>query len=194
MHAFDMAAIAEATGSVISAVLFGALAGAGVLPFPRQAFEGAIKRGGVGIKASLAAFTAGFEATTAGAATVKTPAATLPPPTLDGQDSDETPTKASPHKPIPAELLQEAEMFPAGARAIIRAGIERTADYQGLGYARLYLDRLAPIAEADTDGRLTRRDRAPARARHGVRGHDPRRRAEDPPLALRARARGSARQ
>ena len=64
MHAFDMAAIAEATGSVISAVLFGALAGAGVLPFPRQAFEGAIKRGGVGIKASLAAFTAGFEATT----------------------------------------------------------------------------------------------------------------------------------
>ena len=75
MHAFDMAAIAEATGSVISAVLFGTIAGAGVLPFPRQAFEGAIKRGGVGIKASLAAFTAGFEATTAGVATVKTPAA-----------------------------------------------------------------------------------------------------------------------
>ncbi len=66
MHAFDMAAIAEATGSVISAVLFGAIAGAGVLPFPRQAFEGAIRRGGKGIQASLAAFTAGFEATTAG--------------------------------------------------------------------------------------------------------------------------------
>jgi len=39
-------------GSVISAVLFGALAGAGVLPFPRQAFEGAIKRGGKGIRSS----------------------------------------------------------------------------------------------------------------------------------------------
>jgi len=48
MHAFDMAAIADATGSVISAVLLGAVAGAGVLPFPRQAFEGAIKRGGKG--------------------------------------------------------------------------------------------------------------------------------------------------
>ena len=35
--AFDMAALAEATGSVISAVLFGALAGAGALPFPRTA-------------------------------------------------------------------------------------------------------------------------------------------------------------
>jgi hypothetical protein len=41
MHGFDMAAIAQATGSVISAVLLGAVAGAGVLPFPRHAFEGA---------------------------------------------------------------------------------------------------------------------------------------------------------
>src|SRR5947209_6506582 len=89
MHAFDMAAIAEAMGSVISAVLFGALAGASVLPFPRQAFEGAIKRGGVGIKTSLAAFTAGFEAVTSAAPATSAPKATiLPPPTLDGQDAD----------------------------------------------------------------------------------------------------------
>jgi indolepyruvate ferredoxin oxidoreductase beta subunit len=154
MHAFDMAAIAEATGSVISSVLFGAIAGAGVLPFPRQAFEGAIKRGGKGIAASLAAFTAGFEATTAGVATVKTPAANLPPPTLDGQDADETPTRGTQYRPIPAELLGEADKFPDGARAIVRAGIARTADYQGLAYVRLYLDRLAPIASADKDGRL----------------------------------------
>jgi indolepyruvate ferredoxin oxidoreductase beta subunit len=154
MHAFDMAGIAEATGSMISAVLFGAIAGAGVLPFPRQAFEGAIRRGGKGIQASLAAFTAGFEATTSGTVTVKTPSTTMPPPTLDGQDSDETPTTGTEFQPIPAELLREAEKFPAGARAIIRAGIERTADYQGLDYAKLYLARLAPIATADADGRL----------------------------------------
>ena len=154
MHAFDMAAIAEATGSVISAVLFGAIAGAGVLPFPRPAFEAAIKRGGKGIQASLAAFTAGFEATTAGATMVQTPSANLPPPTLDGQDSDETSTKLSRHKPVPSELLRDAERFPASGRAVIRAGIERTVDYQGIGYARLYLDRLAAIAQADTDGRL----------------------------------------
>jgi indolepyruvate ferredoxin oxidoreductase beta subunit len=154
MHAFDMAGIAEATGSMISAVLFGAIAGAGVLPFPRQAFEGAIKRGGKGIQASLAAFTAGFEATTSGTVVVKAPAVTLPPPTLDGQDSDETPAKGAQFQPIPAELLAEAETFPAGARAVIRVGIERTADYQGLDYAKLYLSRLAPIAAADTDGRL----------------------------------------
>ena len=43
--AFDMAALADATGSVLSAVLFGALAGSSALPFPRAAFEAAIRRG-----------------------------------------------------------------------------------------------------------------------------------------------------
>ena len=49
--AFDMAAIAEATRSPINAVLFGALAGAGALPFGRPAFEAAIRRGRVGVEA-----------------------------------------------------------------------------------------------------------------------------------------------
>jgi indolepyruvate ferredoxin oxidoreductase beta subunit len=142
MHAFDMAAIAEAMGSVISAVLFGAIAGAGVLPFPRQAFEGAIKRGGVGVAASLAAFTAGFEATTAPAAPV--PAAK---PT-------EAPASKAEGRALPAELMQAAEKFAAPARTIVRVGIERTADYQGPAYAQHYLERLAPISAADRDGRL----------------------------------------
>ncbi|MGA7611983.1 MAG: 2-oxoacid:acceptor oxidoreductase family protein, partial [Xanthobacteraceae bacterium] len=74
-YAFDMAALAEASGSVISAVLFGALAGARALPFERPAFEAAIRRGGVGIQASLTAFTAGFEAALAGTtAPVRAPA------------------------------------------------------------------------------------------------------------------------
>jgi len=42
---FDMAAAAEEAGSVISAVLFGALAGTGVLPFARAQFEATIARG-----------------------------------------------------------------------------------------------------------------------------------------------------
>ncbi len=72
--AFDMAALAEATGSVLSAVLFGALAGSGALPFPRTAFEAAIRRGGVGVTGSLAAFGAGFEAARAGDAAIAAPA------------------------------------------------------------------------------------------------------------------------
>src|ERR1700732_4295494 len=51
--AFDMAALADATGSVVGAVLFGTLAGSGALPFPRMAFEAAIRRGGGGGHARL---------------------------------------------------------------------------------------------------------------------------------------------
>jgi len=39
---FDMEALALKHGSVISATMFGALAGADVLPFPREAFEAVI--------------------------------------------------------------------------------------------------------------------------------------------------------
>ena len=56
-----MAAIAEHTGSVVSAALFGALAGSGALPFPREAYEATIRAAGVGVEASLRAFAAARE-------------------------------------------------------------------------------------------------------------------------------------
>src|ERR1700723_53522 len=61
----DFARVAAATGSVISAPLFGALATSGALPFSRGQFEEAIRRGGVGVTASLAAFAAGVAASSA---------------------------------------------------------------------------------------------------------------------------------
>jgi len=57
----DFAALAQ--GSVISASLFGALAATDELPFTRQQFEDAIRRGDVGVDASLRAFAAGWGAT-----------------------------------------------------------------------------------------------------------------------------------
>lgn len=59
VHA-DFAAIAREAGSVISAALFGALAATAALPFERAQFEDAIRRGGVGVDASLRAFAAGW--------------------------------------------------------------------------------------------------------------------------------------
>ena len=46
--AADFDALAIRSGSVISASLFGALAGSGALPFAREAFEAAIRGGGQG--------------------------------------------------------------------------------------------------------------------------------------------------
>jgi len=58
---FDMRKLAQESGTVINAVLFGAMAGSGVLPLPRAACEQAIRRGGRGAEASLRGFAAGFE-------------------------------------------------------------------------------------------------------------------------------------
>lgn len=127
----DMAQLAESTGSVISAVLFGALAGANALPMQRMAFEAAIRRGGVGVKESLAAFGAGYVAATEG---------------IQPKAAEPVVTHVS---AVLAPLMAEASAYPEPARSYIRAGIERTADYQDAAYARAYLDRLKPVAEAE---------------------------------------------
>ena len=115
----DMAQLAEATGSMISAVLFGALAGSQVLPMQRMAFEAAIRRGGVGVKESVAAFSAGFAA-------------------AEGVQAEAKPDVAAATHPASAlaPLLAEADAFAEPARTYLRAGIERTADYQDAAYAR----------------------------------------------------------
>src|SRR2546421_6890436 len=58
---FDMRKLAQENGTVINAVLFGAMAGSGVLPLRREACEAAIRKSGRGAEASLRGFTAGYE-------------------------------------------------------------------------------------------------------------------------------------
>ncbi|HEX2332923.1 MAG TPA: indolepyruvate oxidoreductase subunit beta family protein [Burkholderiales bacterium] len=58
---FDMHKLAQESGTVINAVLFGAMAGSGVLPLSREACEQAIRRGGRGAEASLRGFAAGYD-------------------------------------------------------------------------------------------------------------------------------------
>ena len=58
---FDMRKLAQENGTVINAVLFGAMAGSGVLPVSREACEQAIRHGGRGAEASLRGFAAGHD-------------------------------------------------------------------------------------------------------------------------------------
>jgi indolepyruvate ferredoxin oxidoreductase, beta subunit len=58
--AFDLAALAEQHGTMVSATMFGALAGAGVLPWDRAASEAVVGSGGRA-KASVAGFAAAHE-------------------------------------------------------------------------------------------------------------------------------------
>ena len=73
---FDMRKLAQENGTVINAVLFGAMAGSGVLPLSREACEQAIRHGGRGAEASLRGFAAGYEIA---AGSRKPPAEAAPP-------------------------------------------------------------------------------------------------------------------
>jgi len=135
---FDMAQVAEESGSVISAVLFGALAGAGVLPFGRAQFEATIERGGVGVKASLRAFAAGFNCA------VQDPV--RPEPVEGPASTGSARTEIPPRDPQVRSLLARVhDEFPQAARTILIEGLRRLIDYQDVAYAAQYLDRLARL-------------------------------------------------
>jgi indolepyruvate ferredoxin oxidoreductase beta subunit len=138
---FDMAQAAEDAGSVISAVLFGALAGTGVLPFSRAQFEATIERGGVGVKPSLKAFGAAYRR-----ANESEPLQDAPAPV------EEPPTPAVRDARVRAVLVRIDNSFPAGARGVLIEGVRRLVDYQDPAYAELYLDRLARIAQLPSQG------------------------------------------
>ena len=59
--ALDMDAAAQATSSAISAVMLGATAASGALPFAREAYEDTIRKSGITVEANLKGFGAGFE-------------------------------------------------------------------------------------------------------------------------------------
>jgi indolepyruvate ferredoxin oxidoreductase, beta subunit len=139
---FDMEATAQGAGSAISAVMLGALAGAKRLPIPREAFEAAIRAEGKSVEANLRGFTAGIEAVEHGGATAET-----------------SRKRHAPAKPDLGGLERTAsETMPAAALDVVHEGLRRLAAYQDTHYARLYLDRLGAIRDADrrlaTEGRL----------------------------------------
>ena len=95
---FDMRELALANGTVINAVLFGAMAGSGALPLSREACEAAIRAGGRGAEASLRGFAAGFGiaagAPAGGAAAAGRPRA----PARQAGGSRRAPPPGTPHR------------------------------------------------------------------------------------------------
>ena len=145
----DFDALAIRNGSVISATLFGALAGSGALPFPREAYEDAIRAGGKGVEASLRAFAAGFDQASAGAGETTTssiPAAAIP--DVVGPDRLSRGWQS---------LTERAQKLPPAAVEMAQAGLKKVVQFQDLAYGSDYLDRLEKVVASDKgDGRLTR--------------------------------------
>ena len=128
----DMDALAKQSGSIINAVMLGAIAGCGRLPLRLEQFEAAIREDGKAVDSNLKGFRAGYDAARA---------------KLQPAKPSEKKKKAA---ATPAFVEHEvARTFPAVAQTVGLEGIRRLINYQNVAYGRLYLDRLRPVITDD---------------------------------------------
>jgi indolepyruvate ferredoxin oxidoreductase beta subunit len=134
---FDMDAAATSSGAVISAVILGAIAASGALPFARAAFEDAIRRDGRAVQANLHGFAAGYDG------------AQHPAPA----DEDDKPAPRAEGPNGEALLARVADELPEPVQCFASHGALRALDFQDAAYANEYLDRLKLVIEYDCDAR-----------------------------------------
>ena len=162
-HLLDMAAITRDSGTIVSAVMLGALAASGALPIPREAYEAVVRGSSVGAAASLRGFGRAFDTVArsdavactdapahaepvahsdAGAPTVGVARAEGAAPAC-GPDESAAPAGAA---GLPPEV---AGRFPKSLHTMLAIGRARVLEYQGAAYASLYDDRLAGVLAAE---------------------------------------------
>ena len=133
-HVLDMAALTRQAGTVVSAVMLGCIAASGLLPCAREAYHDVLAGDSASARASRKGFDLGFEAITRQREQQRYLDALLAAP-------------AAPSAPaLPAEV---AAAFPADVHEVLALGHARLIDYQGAAYARLYLQRLQAVLDAE---------------------------------------------
>ncbi len=132
---FDMESAGKTAGAMINAVMLGAIAGCGKLPIPVEAFEAAIRKDGKAVEPNLRGFRAGLDAAreTSAARGV-------------GPDGKRHLAPEPQSDPLEGEIRAQA---PQPAQDVMIEGVRRLTRFQNADYARLYLNRLAPVHTAD---------------------------------------------
>jgi indolepyruvate ferredoxin oxidoreductase beta subunit len=134
----DFAQAARDSGTVINAVLVGAIAGTGILPLPVEAFERAIREEGKSVDANLRGFQYGLKIARGEIVELRpAPRAAIPAP---------VPTSTAVLESLRDRVVRD---FPTIAQEIVNEGAARTFDYQDQAYATLYLDRLDTVWAAE---------------------------------------------
>jgi indolepyruvate ferredoxin oxidoreductase beta subunit len=128
----DLETIAREAGAMVNAVMLGAIAAAGALPIPAEAFEAAIRADGKAVDANLRGFRSGFAAARAGTRLGEEPG-----------KRHRAPSSAL------TDLEDDIARMPEAARAITTEGVRRLSAYQDVDYARFYIDRLEDVRDAD---------------------------------------------
>jgi indolepyruvate ferredoxin oxidoreductase beta subunit len=152
----DLGALAAKAGTVISAVMFGAIAGSGVLPFGRAVCEDVIRASGKGVDASLRGFALAFDAV----AQRRAQRALVEQALAGHAAAAPGPERRAPDRAPEPDLRALGRAPEHDMRALGRApehdmralGRARVAAYQDEAYARLYDERLARVDAAERAG------------------------------------------
>jgi indolepyruvate ferredoxin oxidoreductase beta subunit len=136
---FDMASIAKDAGTVVSAVMLGAIAGSGLFPFRREDYEAVVQAGGKGADASLRGFAKAFEIVSRGRMQADQLAQMLAPE-----------QEGTSHYALRVEPPM-ASLFPAPVQEVLGLGYGRLLDYQGQSYADLYVRRVYAVLAVERE-------------------------------------------
>ncbi|MFH0129990.1 indolepyruvate oxidoreductase subunit beta family protein [Variovorax sp. VaC1] len=144
-HVFDMNAIARDAGTVVSAVMLGAIAGSGLFPFKREAYEHVVRGGDASAPEKLSKMAAaslrGFAAALDAVSAPRAQAAFV-----NSMMANDTADAPPPPRALPDEL---ARRFPPAVHDMLALGHARVLDYQDAGYAALYAQRLGRVLDAE---------------------------------------------
>jgi len=132
---FDMGAMARDAGTIVSAVMLGAIAGSGALPFARAHYEQAIGQA----RANLAAFGQAFASVEAARARTAQVRELLQPPGVKAGNGI--------HASLPGAARR---LFPAQVHPVLSLGYARLLDYQDAAYADHYIKRLQHVLIAES--------------------------------------------
>ncbi|MFA6312710.1 MAG: indolepyruvate oxidoreductase subunit beta family protein [Sterolibacterium sp.] len=135
---FDMSRLAQEAGTVINAVLFGAMSGSGTLPLSRAACEAAIRGAGKGAEASLRGFALGY-AHAAGELSMASP------PAAKQASQAKQANEAAP------QVDRVVKEFPAALHDLLNEAVRRLGDYQDAAYADQYLDRVRALLAVERE-------------------------------------------
>lgn len=137
---FDINELVKRHGTVISAGLFGAIAGAEVLPFEKSVFLD-IVGSGKGAQANLAAFEESYGVAKSGGIAVAVP------------EKEAVFTLPEPRTKHGRILLPQIAAFPSVLHEVCYHAVERLLDYQDQAYAQEFLHKVTQLISKDSEAR-----------------------------------------
>ena len=131
-HVLDMASLCQQAGTMVSAVMLGAIAASGLLPFERRHYEAVLSGNSASAKASLRGFTLAFERVN-----LQREQATYVEKVL---------SPAAPKVSLAFSLpTQVAQQFPQHSHELLALAFDRLVQYQNENYAQLMVTRLLKL-------------------------------------------------